>query len=98
MAGNGFCFIAYDGTVQGCGFLAMPAGNVKRQRFKEIYQNSPLFQSLRNPDLLQGRCGVCEFRVLCGGCRARALEMVGDYLAEEPYCIYEPKAAKRDSD
>ncbi len=91
MAGNGFCFISHVGEVFGCGFLPLSAGNVRSQKFSEIYQKAPLFVSLRNSNLLTGKCGVCEFKTGCGGCRARALSVHGDVLAEEPYCLYQPK-------
>ncbi len=91
MAGNGFCFISHVGDVFGCGFLPITAGNVRHQSFKEIYQKSPLFAELRNHNLLQGKCGLCEFKVACGGCRARALSVHKNHLAEEPYCKYKPK-------
>jgi heme b synthase len=90
MAGNGFCFVSHVGDVFGCGFLPVAAGNVRKQKFKEIYQEAPLFVELRNHNLLTGKCGVCEYRTVCGGCRARALSVNGSVLAEEPYCIYKP--------
>ena len=91
MAGNGFCFISHVGEVFGCGFLPVAAGDIRKQRFKEIYQNSPLFLSLRNHRLLKGKCGVCKYKAMCGGCRARALSVHGDYLGEEPFCVYNPE-------
>ncbi|MDA8187032.1 MAG: TIGR04053 family radical SAM/SPASM domain-containing protein [Dehalococcoidales bacterium] len=91
MAGDGFCFVSHVGEVYGCGFLPVLAGNIREKPFPEIYQFSPLFQQLRKYDELGGKCGYCEFRVKCGGCRARALAETGDYMAEEPYCIYEPR-------
>ncbi len=94
MAGNGFCFISHVGEVFGCGFLPVAAGNIRTQRFSEIYQKSPLFTQLRNPELLKGKCGICEFKAACGGCRARALSVNKDVLAEEPYCIYQPAASE----
>lgn len=92
MAGNGFCFISHIGEVYGCGFLPLKAGDIRLQNLREIYQQSPLFQALRNYDLLTGRCGVCEYRSICGGCRARALGAKGNHLGEEPYCTYKPAA------
>jgi radical SAM protein with 4Fe4S-binding SPASM domain len=91
MAGNGFCFISHIGEVFGCGFLPLPAGNIRQQSFKQIYQQSPLFVELRNHDLLKGKCGLCEYKTLCGGCRARALSIHKSHIAEEPYCVYAPK-------
>jgi radical SAM protein with 4Fe4S-binding SPASM domain len=92
MAGYGFCFVSHIGEVGGCGYLPLLAGNVRQGSLVEIYRESPLFVSLRDPNLLQGRCGVCEYRVLCGGCRARALGATGNYLEEEPFCTYQPKS------
>lgn len=92
MSGNGFCFVSHVGDVFGCGFLPITAGNIKQQNFKEIYQKSKLFKELRNHSLLKGKCGVCEYKVICGGCRARALSIKGDYLEQEPYCNYIPEA------
>ena len=90
MAGNGFCFVSHVGEVFGCGYLPLLAGNVREQDFGTIYRESPLFVGLRDYHLLRGKCGACEYRAICGGCRARALGVSGDYLGEEPYCTYEP--------
>lgn len=92
LAGSAVCFVSHAGEVFPCGYLPVSAGNVTRQSFAEIWKNAPVFQRLRNDDLLGGKCGVCEFKRVCMGCRARAFfESHGDYMAEEPYCIYEPK-------
>jgi radical SAM protein with 4Fe4S-binding SPASM domain len=88
MAGNGFCFISHVGEVYGCGFLPLKAGDIRQQSFSEIYTNSSLFKQLRNHYLLKGKCGVCGFKVVCGGCRARAFSTSKDYLQEEPFCNY----------
>jgi radical SAM protein with 4Fe4S-binding SPASM domain len=90
LAGIGFCFISHVGRVQGCGYLDVEAGNIREQSFSEIWRNSPLFKDLRDYSKIKGKCGICEYRTVCGGCRARAYEVTGDYLAEEPYCIYQP--------
>ena len=90
LGGISFCFISHVGQVQPCGYLELNCGNVREKSFKEIWETSPVFQNLRNTDSYQGKCGRCEFRKVCGGCRARAYESLGDYMAEEPYCIYEP--------
>lgn len=90
--GKGFVFISHTGDVQPSGFLPVVAGNVREQSLVTIYRESPLFRSLRNPDLLKGKCGVCPFHHVCGGSRARAYAVTGDYLASEPYCIYIPPA------
>lgn len=94
MAGDGFCFVSHTGEVHGCGFLTLLAGNVREKPFPEIYQDSPVFQTLRDYARLEGKCGVCEFAAKCGGCRARALAETGNFLAEEPYCVYQPKRTK----
>jgi AdoMet-dependent heme synthase len=91
MAGNGFCFVSHVGDVFGCGFLPLAAGNIRKQSLREIYQESALFVELRNHSLLNGKCGVCEYRATCGGCRARALAVNKSHLSEEPYCLYKPQ-------
>lgn len=97
MAGNGFCFVSHIGDVCGCGYLPVVAGNVRERPFSEIYRTSPFFAALRDPGLLGGKCGACQYRIICGGCRARAYAVTGDYLAEEPYCIYQPTYATASS-
>ena len=92
LAGTGFCFISHRGRVQGCGYLDVEAGNVRKQAFSQIWAHSPLFNDLRVISNIKGKCGVCEYKRICGGCRARAYEATGDYLEAEPYCIYEPVA------
>lgn len=91
LAGTGVCFVSHRGEVFPCGYLPIEAGNVRRQRFADIWQDSPLFAELRNPDLLEGKCGICQFKALCSGCRARAYGVTGNYLAEEPFCAYQPE-------
>ncbi len=94
LAGISFCFIGHRGTVQGCGYLDVAAGNVRDTRFKQIWEHSPLFNQLRDLSNIKGKCGACEYKNICGGCRARAYEATGDYLQEEPYCIYQPALKK----
>jgi len=91
LAGTGVCFVSHRGEVFPCGYLPMEAGNIRRQPFREIWESSPLFAELRDPDLLGGKCGLCEFKKVCGGCRARAYGMTMEYLGEEPFCTYEPR-------
>ncbi|MCS4541265.1 MAG: heme b synthase [Euryarchaeota archaeon] len=91
LAGTGFCFVSYVGDVYPCGYLPVKAGNVRDLTFKEIWLNSKLFTDLRDTSKLEGKCGYCEFKNICGGCRARAYSRYNDYLAEEPYCMYQPK-------
>lgn len=95
LGGQGFCFISYKGEVQICGFLDVKCGDLKEQSFGEVWRESPVFRQMRDLDGYHGRCGYCEYRRYCGGCRARAYEITGDYLAEEPFCVYEPKASKK---
>lgn len=94
LAGSGFCFISHRGRVQGCGYLNVAAGDLGEENFGKIWHDSPLFADLRDLSSIKGKCGICEFKRVCGGCRARAYEAKGDYLAQEPYCIYEPAAIK----
>jgi len=92
--GNGFCFIDHLGNVCPSGFLQVPAGNVRQQHVAEIYRNAPLFQDLRDPDKLTGKCGACEFKQVCGGSRGRAYGLTGDYLASDPTCAYVPQTLR----
>lgn len=91
LGGITFCFISHVGQVQPCGYLELDCGNVLKQRFADIWENSEVFRDLRDYSRYKGKCGRCEFIKVCGGCRARAYEATGDYLAEEPLCLYEPK-------
>ena len=94
MAGIGFCFISSQGKVKGCGYLDVEAGDIRKERFCDVWNNSHLFRQLRDISNLKGKCGVCKYKRICGGCRARAYETTGDFLEAEPYCIYEPMAQK----
>lgn len=91
LAGTGVCFISHQGEVYPCGYLPVVAGDLRKQTFAEIWQNSPTFSLLRDTGNLQGKCGRCEFRNVCMGCRARAFAATGDFLGAEPFCIYEPR-------
>jgi radical SAM protein len=91
--GNGFVFVDHVGNICPSGFLPLPVGNVRRDDLIAVYQNDPLFRALREPDLLGGRCGICEYRDRCGGSRARAYAATGDPLAEDPGCAWQPGAA-----
>ncbi|MBN1383000.1 MAG: heme b synthase [Deltaproteobacteria bacterium] len=96
LGGSSFCFISHTGQVQPCGYLEIDCGQIKEKDFREIWEQSPDFLKLRDLKNYGGKCGVCEFLKVCGGCRARAYEATGDYLAEEPLCIYEPKRKVRE--
>jgi len=89
--GLGIVFVSSTGELYPSGFLPLSAGNVREKPLLEIYRNSPLFLELRNKALLKGKCGVCEYRELCGGSRARAWAETGDHLAADPRCAYIPK-------
>ena len=108
IAGMYYCRIYPNGDVTPCPYLPVKLGNIREQSFKEIWFNSPIFKAIRNPDSLKGKCGVCEYKTLCGGCRARAYglssdfidycgdlhepsALKGDYLKEDPWCVYQPK-------
>ena len=90
LGGVSFCFVSHTGDVQPCGYLDIVCGNVRERAFRELWYDGPVFNDLRNPDKLQGKCGRCEYRVVCGGCRARAYAREGNYLGEEPFCPYKP--------
>jgi len=96
LAGTGVCFISHQGEVYPCGYLPVLAGDLNKQSFAEIWEHAPVFQQLRNTDNLKGKCGYCEFRNLCMGCRARAFAASGDYLDEEPFCVYQPRRKNAD--
>lgn len=89
--GKGVVFISHLGEVFPGGFLPVSGGDVRKESLAEIYRNSLLFRSLRDSKRLEGKCGRCEFRELCGGSRARAYMLTGNMFAEEPCCLYEPK-------
>lgn len=91
--GKGCCFISHIGEVCPSGFLPVVAGNVRQQSLADIYRNATIFLELRDAGRLKGKCGRCEYNMVCGGSRARAYAMTGDYLAPEPCCIYQPEAS-----
>jgi heme b synthase len=95
LGGQSFAFVSHIGKVQICGYLEVKAGNIRENSFQHIWHHSPLFNAIRKVDNYHGRCGVCEYRRVCGGCRARAYAFSGDYLGEEPLCSYQPRKIKR---
>jgi radical SAM protein with 4Fe4S-binding SPASM domain len=97
LAGTGVCFISHQGEVYPCGYLPVVAGDLNKQSFSEIWEQAPVFQQLRNTDNLKGKCGYCEFRNICMGCRARAFAASGDYMDEEPFCVYQPRRKNSES-
>ena len=90
MGGRGFGFISYHGDVQTCGFLDVPAGNLIENNFDfgEIWEESEFLKEVRNISDYRGRCRICEYLGICGGCRARAYATSGDYLGDDPVCNY----------
>jgi radical SAM protein with 4Fe4S-binding SPASM domain len=112
MAGLYYCRIYPSGEVTPCPYLPLNLGNIRERPFKDIWFNSEVFKALRDFDQLKGKCGICEHREVCGGCRARAYGVTtdqmdfcgalhepttpqGDYLASDPWCVYQPKASSR---
>lgn len=108
IAGLSYCRIYPTGEVTPCPYLPIGLGSVRQKRFKNIWFNSEILRALRDLNNLKGKCGICEYRDVCGGCRARAYgltsdvidvcgglheptELKGDYLAEEPWCTYQPR-------
>ena len=89
--GKGFVFISHKGEVFPSGFLPLSAGSIREQPLETIYRESPLFRNLRDVSQLEGKCGACEFKQICGGSRARAYALTGNPLGEEPCCAYVPK-------
>ena len=98
LAGSGVCFISNLGEVYPCGYLPVKAGDLRTQSFADIWENAEVFLQLRDTNNLKGKCGYCEFRNICMGCRARAFAATGDYMEEEPVCIYQPKTAPTKAD
>ena len=114
IAGLYYCRVYPNGAVTPCPYLPVKLGSIREEPFKDIWFNSEVFKALRNPDLLKGKCGACEHRALCGGCRARAYglssdfidycgdlhepaELKGDYLAEDPWCVFQPNSLGKPS-
>jgi radical SAM protein len=89
--GRGFMFISHVGNVYPSGFLPIHAGNIREMPLADIYRHAPIFKALRDTSQLEGKCGACEYKEICGGSRARAYAVTGDPLAEEPCCIYQPR-------
>jgi radical SAM protein len=89
--GSGFMFISRTGDIFPSGFLPAKAGNVRQDDIVDVYRDHPMFKGLRDQSLLKGKCSVCEYKPVCGGSRARAFAVTGDYLEAEPYCAHIPK-------
>ena len=85
-----YCRITPEGDLTPCPYMPVSVGSLKEESFVKLWNRSKVFQELRNRELLEGKCGACEFRDVCGGCRARAYAENGNYLAEDPSCEYQP--------
>jgi AdoMet-dependent heme synthase len=94
LGGLSFVFVSHKGELQPCGYFDVQAGSVRDREFEDIWNNADLFKNLRNFSQLQGKCGRCDYVRFCGGCRARAYEHTGDYMAQEPYCAHVPPALR----
>ena len=90
LAGISFMFISYSGIVQPCGYLDLECGDIRREPLRTIWETSPVFCNIRNPQAYKGKCGVCEFLFVCRGCRARAHAESGNYMHEDPSCCHRP--------
>jgi radical SAM protein len=93
--GDGFIFVSHTGAIYPSGFLPLAAGNVRRHDIVDVYRNAPLFRELRDRSRLKGKCGVCEYRDVCGGSRARAYAVTGDHMESEPFCSHVPARYQR---
>lgn len=91
LAASGVCFVSHKGVVQPCGYLPLEAGDLRRQSFADVWENSRLFHEMRDLSQLEGKCGYCEFKQVCMGCRARSYGMTENWRGEEPFCVYEPR-------
>ena len=92
--GKGFVFVSHTGEIFPSGFLPVSGGNVLQDSLVNVYQESPLFRALRDTTQREGKCGICEYQRICGGSRSRAFALTGDYLAEDPRCVYQPHLAE----
>lgn len=93
--GHGVVFISNTGDIYPAGFLPYTAGNVRHETLTETYRHSPLFRNLHDPNQYKGKCGRCEYRVICGGSRARAFAYTNDPLESDPFCPYEPVGGRQ---
>ena len=90
LAGQLISLLDVDGNLLPCSYFPLSAGNIRKQSFKEVWETAPLFKDMRDFKAYKGKCGACEYVNVCGGCRARAYAMTGDYMAEEPFCSHVP--------
>ncbi len=94
LGGLSFVFVSHKGELQPCGYFDVQAGSIRDRGFDDMWLNAELFTNLRNFSKLEGKCGKCDYVRFCGGCRARAYEHTGDYMAHEPYCAHLPPALR----
>jgi len=92
--GKGFVFVSHQGEIFPSGFLPVSGGNVLADSLTDVYRHSELFLTLRDTSQREGKCGICEYQKICGGSRSRAFALTGDYLAEDPRCVYQPHLAE----
>ena len=92
--GKGFVFVSHQGEIFPSGFLPVTGGNVLRESLTDVYRNSGLFRTLRDTAQREGKCGICEYQKICGGSRSRAYALTGNYLGEDPRCVYQPHLAE----
>jgi glutamyl-tRNA reductase len=90
LAGTGILFVSHQGDVFPCGYLPVNCGNVLKEELRDIWRESEELARIRDRTALEGKCGICDYRKICGGCRARAYAATGNYMAEEPFCVYVP--------
>ncbi|MBI2485552.1 MAG: radical SAM protein [Deltaproteobacteria bacterium] len=95
--GNGIIFVSHKGDIYPSGFLSVFLGNVRQKKLSEVYKNNEILQAIRNPDLFKGKCGICPFRFICGGSRARAYATKGDFLETDPLCHFDEEFLKSNS-
>lgn len=95
LAGQAVCFVSHTGEVFPCGYLPVTSGNVKEIPFPKIWSDSGIFAKIRDDGQLEGKCGLCEYKKVCMGCRARAYAQTGDFMAEEPECGYVPVRVRK---
>jgi radical SAM protein with 4Fe4S-binding SPASM domain len=89
--GHGIVFVSHTGEICPAGFLPLVVGNTRRDHVAEVYRSAPVFKALHNPTTFEGRCGCCQYQMVCGGSRARAFEATGNALASDAFCTHEPK-------
>jgi AdoMet-dependent heme synthase len=92
--GNGIMFVSNTGDINPAGFLPVTVGNVREGNLVSSYRDGPLMRSLHDPNTFKGKCGFCEYRIVCGGSRARAFTATGDALESDPFCPYQPERGK----